>query len=246
MLAVTTPSVRRRAGAIAAALTTALVGAACSTVDSGDLRTSGMRANILVTAGEDYSTVAVSISAGGTTSVKLQGDDHLVARSGKLSDRLSLDGALGYHSYHGTLEGVTEPGTEVEVDLSRGSGDTSTTSTVKLPAEVHVLAPRPDTSTSRSRDTQFRVNPAAGAINVAWKGTCVAAGWMSFEEGVPLVVPARTLARLQPASGQPQPPQRCLVTWTVTRVATGTIGDEFRGGSIDAARSTSLVLRSTP
>jgi hypothetical protein len=230
---------------VAAVLAAALLASACSTVDSGDLRTSGMRASIVVTAGRLDSAVVVSLSAGSLTSVELEGDDRLVASSGGKQaefDQQTLP-LIGEHSYTAVLPGVRKPGEEVVVELQRGSDDTPTRSVVALPARIEASAPG---AAARSADLVVATNDAPGALRASWRGSCVAEGQYDVAEGEPLVIPAGYLRAAVPVSGQPAPPKLCPVTLTVTRRLQGSLGDEFDRGSIESRRSESLIVSSRP
>lgn len=221
----------------------ALALAACSTVDSADLRTSGINAHIRVDARSSGSEVSVSLSAGGLTSIELSEGDKLSVAGGGESATFDHHSLLGNHGYTATLDGVASPGQEVEVTLKRDD-DPSTTSRVRLPEPIEASGPR---RASRSQDLLLEVNDAAGAIRVSWKGSCVAPGTdEEYAEGEPVIVPAGKLRPYQAEAGQPKPPKRCLVTFTVSRVLTGSLDDEFKSGSIEALRSTSVAVRSVP
>lgn len=221
----------------------ALTLAACSTVDSADLRTSGINAHIRVDARSADSEVSVSLSAGGLTSVELSDGDELSVTGSDDSATFDHHSLLGKHGYTATLDGVAEPGEEVVVALKR-DGDPSTSSRVTLPEPIEASGPRRG---SRGQDLLLEVNDAPGAIRVSWEGGCVAPGAdEEYDEGEPLIVAAGTLQEYQAEAGQPKPPKRCLVTFTVSRVRTGSLDDEFKGGTIEAVRSTSVVVRSVP
>lgn len=220
-----------------------LLAAGCSTVDSGDLRTNGIRASIVVTVGQADSTVVVDLSAGSLTSVQLEGDDRLLASSGgQLAefDQQTLP-LIGEHSYRAVLSGVRKPGQEVVVELQRGSDDTPTRSVVALPARIEASAPG---AAARSADLVVATNAAPGSLRAEWTGSCVTAGQLDVEEGRPLVIPAGSLREPAPTSGQPAPPKTCPVTLTVTRRLQGSLGDEFDRGSIESRRSVSLIVSS--
>lgn len=235
----------------AAVLVTGLA-SACSTVESEDVRTSGITPTIVVTALGDGAEVVVTMSAGGMTSVELGGEDRLVARSGDVESPATGQRTLfGQDTYYLRLGGVTAPGTEVEVSFERGADDTSVTSRVALPPPLRVTAPRDQARTSRGRDLRIRVNRAAGRIRVRWEGACVSGGFQDYAEGEPVVVRAGTMQPPPPPSegaspAQPAAPERCLVTLTVTRIVDGSLGEGYDGGSIRAERSTSLVVDSRP
>ncbi|WP_109507992.1 hypothetical protein [Nocardioides speluncae] len=226
-----------------AALALALPLAACSTVDSADLRTSGIYAHIRVEARSADSEVAVSLSAGGLTSIELSEGDELAVAGGGAKETFDHHSLLGSHGYTAVLDGLTEPDEEVVVTLKRDD-DPSTTSRVRLPEPIEAGGPR---RASRREDLLIRVNDGPGTIRVSWEGGCVAPGGdEEYAEGEPVVVPSGALRPYQAETGQLKPPKRCLVTFTVSRVRSGSLDDEFKGGSIEAVRSTSFAVRSVP
>lgn len=226
--------------ALASAL---LIVSACSTVNSADLRTSGINAHIRVDARSGDSEVSVSLSAGGLTSIELSDGDDLSVASGDETATFDHSSLLGSHGYTANLDGVTEPDEEVAVTLKRAD-DPSTTSRVRLPEPIKASGPR---RASRREDLLLEINQAPGVIRVSWEGSCVTSGTdQEYDEGQPVVIPAGTLRPYKAGSDQPKPPKQCLVTFTVSRVLTGSLDDEFKGGSIEALRSTSVVVRSRP
>lgn len=218
---------------------------ACSTVDSADLRTSGISASIVVASGSGGPNVRVGLSAGGLTTVKLEGDDSLTASSGGKSVTLDNSRFLGVDNYSAHIVGSTAPGTRVVVTLERGD-DQSTRSSVELPGPIKVVSPINQARWSRKRDLVIGVNHASGSIRVNWTGSCVLDGTtgLSFDEGRPIVIPGSQLSLVE-QTGQKQP-KRCLVTFIVTRIVRGQLGDAFKNGQITGERSTSVVVRSAP
>jgi len=226
----------------------ALLAAACSTVDSSDLRTSGITSHIVVSTETGGSTVTVEMSAGGLTSVELHDADRLVARSGGTEAGFDQDDFLGRHTYTAQLPGVVASGALVEVSLERGPDDTSVTSSVALAPPLRVTAPTETTNIPRSQDLLLQTNHADGQIRVAWTGSCVSPGDTVYGSDGAVVVQAGTLVRPEPVAGATTPPlpQACLVTLTISRIVDGSLGDGYDGGSITAERSLTRVISSVP
>jgi len=220
----------------------------CATVDSADLRTSGISAHVVVRADRSGSTVVVDMTAGGLTSIELTGEDSLTARSGTIEAPFDESTMLGHHEYTAQLPGVTHPGTEVTVVLQRGPDDTTVSSTVLLPPGLQVVAPPQASTASRRRDLLIQTNHADGRIRVSWEGSCVAPSQRDYADDSAIVVPAGALVRPEPIAGATEPPlpADCLVTLTVTRIADGSLGDGYDDGSITAERGATVVISSRP
>ena len=215
---------------------------ACSTVDSGDVRTSGIKATVLVTPGEEGSQVFVTLSSGGNTSIELRGEDKLFATYEGDSDELDPDTFLSMHTYSGHVA-ASKPGEEVVVSFERGSDDTDApSSTVLLPGEVDIQSPEDGARVRRSRDLVLRLNHAPGTIRLTWHGPCLieAGASLEFDEGQPLVVPARSFVH------RPGTRRSCSAYLVVTRTVRGTLDEAFKNGSISAQRSTTVQVRLVP
>ena len=227
----------------------ALLAAGCATVDSSDVRTSGITSHIVVTTDGGGSTVTVTMSAGSLTSVELHDFDRLSARSDDSEAGFDQqDSSLGRHTYTAQLPGVVAPGTPVEVTFERGPDDTSVTSSVPVAPPLKVTGPSEDVTVPRSGDLLLQTNHADGRIRLEWTGSCIIPSQQEYDGDGAIVVPAGTLVRPEPTAGATTAPMptTCLVTLTVTRVVDGSIGVGYDGGSITAERSSARVIRSTP
>jgi len=217
----------------------AFLATACATVDSADLRTSGITSQIVVSTDSAGSTVVVTMTAGSLTSVELHGADRLVAHSDDTEGTFDQDDFLGQHTYTAQLPGVVAPGASVEVALERGPDDTSVTSSVVVAPRLQVTGRSEDVNVPRSQDLLLETNHADGRIRVAWTGSCVSPGDTVYDADGAVVVQAGTLVRPEPVAGATTPPlpRACLVTLTISRIVDGSLGDGYDGGSITAERS---------
>ncbi len=232
----------------AAACAAGVLVAGCSTVQSKNLRTPGIKAQMTVAVADGGVDVRVRLSAGSLTSIELDDGEHLDATSDHHSARLSRTTFLGVTSYFTHLRSPTVVGTPVTVALTRSAKDASAPhSSVTLPPRLAVATPRDGGAMSRSRDLRFVVNRAAGGIRVAWQGSCVASGFgTEFAAGQPVVVPAGSLHATADAATASTVATSCLVTFTVTRLVVGTLDPALGGGQIRGERSVSLALTSRP
>ncbi|MGZ0152816.1 hypothetical protein ACXJJ3_37560 [Kribbella sp. WER1] len=230
-----------------------LVLAGCSTVQSKDVRTSGITATYVVTLPEttDVADVSASYRVGTLTFIEL-GDGESVTSSGGGKDvKLKHHKSAGVTDYDGQLDGVVAPGTEITFDLKRGSNDDSApTSTVKLPERVKLTAPQTGTAYSRraALAVRFDSGPSDLPAVVTWAGDCVQSGSLELE-------PGRTSASIPPGSIRPvtgtptpgrKPTTTCPVTLMLTRRADGTLDKAFKDGSVTAQSESSRQISSTP
>jgi hypothetical protein len=118
-----------------AALVVVLVLTGCSTVESRDIRTSGITANLVVTLpeGTDAADVSASLRVGTLTFVELGDGEQTTASGGGKDVGLRHRRAAGVTDYSNRLDGVVAPGTEITVDLAPRS-------TVRLPERVRLVA----------------------------------------------------------------------------------------------------------
>ncbi|GAA3126755.1 hypothetical protein JOF29_002641 [Kribbella aluminosa] len=230
-----------------------LVLAGCSTVQSKDVRTSGISATYVVTVPETTQVADVSASyrVGTLTFIEL-GDGESVTSSGGGKDvKLKHHKPAGVTDYDGQLDGAVAAGTEITFDLTRGSADDSAPkSTVKLPERVKLTAPVTGTTYSRraALAVRFDSRPSDLPSLVTWAGSCVQTGSVHLE-------PGRTSVSITPGSIRPvtvtptpgvKPATTCPVDITLTRRTEGTLDKAFKDGSITAETQSTRQITSTP
>ena len=108
------------------ALAVVVVLSGCSTVDSKDIRTNGITANLVVTLPEstDAAAVSASLRLGTLTFVELGDGEEITASGGGKSAKLNHNRAAGVTDYTNRLDGVVDPGTEITFDLKRDGDET--------------------------------------------------------------------------------------------------------------------------
>ena len=234
-----TTAKRQRPAAILLALAAVVSG--CSTIESGDVETSGMTASIEVKAKADGSATDVfaSISSGTLTTVDLDGDDQLVASSVDVSVDLEENNLLGVVTYAGSLTGISAPGTEVNVAFNRSADKTpAPLSTVALPVPLDISAPAAGTSFSRADDD----------IEV---GDCIDTGSLDVPAGQATVtinkgtIEKRAQADANDPDSEPVP-DTCTITVTAQRRVEGTLDPAWGGGQIVAVSSATRDLGTAP
>ena len=249
---------RRSATAIAAVVAISTL-TACSTVDSADIRTNGITADIVVVVPEGASgaEVRASLRVGTLTFVELAGDEKLTAQAGERTATLERTKFAGATDYSTRLDGVTEAGTEVVVGLQRTANDTSAPrSSVRLPEQLALDAPAAGTRFSRSRDDLgvriISTKESEQPTVLTWSGECVTSGSLDVPAGRTSVKISRgTIRAASPATRAPtasptRPPSNCQLRLTVTRHLRGTLDPAYGEGTITAETSSARDLLSVP
>jgi hypothetical protein len=236
-----------------AALAIVLVLTGCSTVDSKDIRTSGITADLLVTLPEDTDAadVSASLRVGTLTFVELGDGEEVTAAGGGKTVELKHRRSAGATSYWSRLDGVVAPGTEITFDLKRSGDDSSAPkSTVVLPARVRLVAPAAGTTYSRRRDiaVRFTSEPSEAGAILGWAGECVEAGSLRLEPGrTAVTIPAGSI---KPATSSPSPGAKplttCPIDLTLTRRVEGTLDPAFKNGSVAAETQSTRRITSAP
>ena len=236
----------------------AAVASGCSTIESGDLETSGMTAAIEVKAKADGSATDVfaSIAAGTLTSVDLDGDDQLVASSGDVSATLDENNLLGVVTHAGTLTGIAAPGTEVNVAFNRSADKTpAPTSVVTRPEPVDLTAPAAGSAFSRANDDiEVVIDSEASddAITLRWEGDCVKSASLDVPAGQATVtINKGTIEKRAPVDDNNTPdsqpvPDTCTITLTAQRSVEGTLDPAWGGGHIVAVSKATRDVTTNP
>jgi hypothetical protein len=234
-----------------AALAVLLVLAGCSTVQSKDIRTSGMTATLVVTLpeGTDAADVSASFRVGTLTFVELGDGESVKASGGGKDVDLEHHRSAGVTEYSGRLDGVVEPGTEITFNLKRGSGDDAAPqSTVKLPERVQLTSPLAGTTYSRRSavPVRFESEPSQLPAVLTWAGQCIQTGSLQLEPGRTSVsIPTGSI---KPLATTPTPgtTTTCPVDITLTRRTEGTLDKAYKDGSITAESQSVRRISSTP
>jgi len=235
----------KRIAALAVVLT--LIG--CSTVESKDIRTSGITANLLVTLPEnaDKADVNASLRVGRLTFVELGASEEITAAGGGRTAELDHHRAAGVTNYSNRLDGVTTAGTEITFSLKRdGDNESAPTSTVVLPERVRLISPAAGTTYSRRTDLAVRIEskPSQQPSILTWAGECIQPGSLDIEPGRMSVTIARGSIKPSATTATPRgSSSSCQVDLTLTRRVEGTLDKAFKDGSIVAeSRSVRRVV----
>ncbi|TDU83237.1 hypothetical protein EV138_5699 [Kribbella voronezhensis] len=235
---------------LAVLLVTALVVTGCSTVDSADIRTSGMTADLLVQLPENghAAELTASFRVGTLTYVELSSGEKVTASAQGLTEELRRAKFAGATRYTGQLE-ATAPGTEFTFTLERDGDNTSApSSTVALPEPVHLAAPVAGAKLSRRTAVQVRVAGGPSQL-LTWSGPCVQTGNLEIESGRSFATIAVGLIRAVPtASASPRSGDSgtCHLTLTLTRRTTGKLDGAFKNGTVVAEAQSVRQVVSMP
>lgn len=221
---------------------------ACEAVDSEDVLTSGMYADLAVTNSGSNTRAAAILRVGGSTSntfVELTGDDSLTLGIGEESTELQSQNFGDLWSYNADLE-LGDAGTEYTFALERTVDEGAPSSTCTMPAPFELSAPEMDASVSRSEDS----------LLISWDGSGEAEPMELIVESECtelLVLPvdqdtgSYTLpaGEITPYGGMED--DSCKASLVLRRVRAGALDDGYgEGGRIHAAQERSVDLQLSP
>jgi hypothetical protein len=213
-------------------------------VESNDVRTSGVYPEIAVTAtGNGNSQVRVRLKVGGSNSntfLDMTGEDRLEATVGddtKVLDETSKD------TYTASFP-TDEEGTEFTIAFLRGtSDDDAPASTVTMPAPF-AMELGATTAARGMDDLDVTWDPPASGSSIAWKlsGECVKLDSGSTPDDGAYTIEAGSIETFEADMDK-----SCTVNFEMTRSKMGTVDPAFtEGGSIVARHVRSQGFTSTP
>ncbi len=228
-----------------------LVGAtACTTVESDNILTSGMFADMAARANGDGTTrVSATLYLGNPINlnfVDLTGGDELHAIHDTSDKVMSETIILNVVSHAATFQSDAEDD-EFIVDFQRDVDDGAPSSVVTLPAPFEIDAIGSDAP--RSDDMPLTWTPS-GLDPMDWiaSGDCIdtASGTVGTDTGG-TAVPAGTLVKREPQQGGQPIPDSCTVTLTMTRQRIGELDTAFgEGGQIVGEQVRTITFTSVP
>ncbi|HET8934946.1 MAG TPA: hypothetical protein VFN67_15970 [Polyangiales bacterium] len=225
-----------------AALLLVLSAACKETVDSGDVRTSGVYPEIEVTAnGSGDSTVRVELKVGGSNSntyLELRGDDELEVTVGDTKKSMKESG----NGYVATFP-VDAEGTEFKIAFLRGDEDENAPeSKVALPAPFELTLDQ--TEASRADDELKYTWDPAGDGNIGWEidGDCI-----KKDEGSTPDDGSNKFGKDDIDTFESDKDKTCSVQLQLVREKTGHVDAAFeKGGHIVARHVRTKSFTSTP
>lgn len=225
----------------------ALLCAGCSTVDSSDVLTSGIHAEMsAVSSGDGTTAVQATLYLGNPINldfVDLTGDDELFAIHGSQRKEMTELIVINIVSHHASFP-VDAEGEHFEIDFTRTVDNGAPSSTATLPPKFTLTGPT--AATSRAAAIALSWSPASSGDAMTWQanGDCidVATGSISGDPGS-FTVPANTLKKRM-ADGVAD---TCMVTVSIRRSRTGDVDPAYgKGGYIAGAQVRTITLMSTP
>jgi hypothetical protein len=230
--------------------------AACQKVTSTDVRTSGVYAELTVTAhGTAEATVDATLWVGGALSntyLALTGPDHLTAYVG--SDVFPMQGHSDIYEHYAAIFPYPVADTELRVAFDRGADDVSAPGSTVIVPGLFAVAPPAKTEYSRANDTlEIDWAPFDATQIVSWSvyGTCVQfLGADAAVDSGRVAIPAGTLKKPPPPGPDeehhPVPPDDCTANADVTKSRAGQVDPAFSGGSCTASQGRSVTFTSVP
>jgi hypothetical protein len=219
----------------------------CSAIESSDLLTSGMYADVVVTAdGEGTSDVTATLRAGGalsTTFVELTGDDVLTATLLEETVEMNEISLGNLNSFVAEFQSA-EPGVDYVIALERSLDEGAPNTVIQLPAAFDIDAPTITEFARSTEDLTVTWTPADSGENmrVTVDGDCF-------------------LLRIDELSGDPgtwtleggsledtgAESTNCEADITIERRLTGNLDPNYgEGGSATGVQQRTVSIQSTP
>jgi len=219
--------------------------AACSTVDSTDIKTSGIDASITLNAtGNNSTAVEVSLSSG-SDGVRLIDGDTLVATSGASSKTLS-----GTDGFYDTTFG-TDAGAVYTIELRRPN-DPNASSSVSLPAPFTITAPAANQLFPSGSNVNVQWSPAMNSVLIyAYTTSCTDTAGGSVQKSNSISVVGinggYTIATANLLPSGIDPNITCVCNVNLIHQVQGTISPNLKSGStITAAQLRNISFLINP
>lgn len=224
--------------------------AACTSVQSADVKTAGMSAIMQVSAdatGATRATAEIHVDNNDTDFVTLSSGDALVVTAGSQSQTMSEIDFAGGVSYQASFSGLDANGTQYTIAFNRTSDVSAPSSTCMLPNPFNITAPTANSTFSRASDNIMVTYDTMGTMDqMNWSagGDCVqgeVGGTVASDSGTFTVA----MGSLVPTN--PPVPATCQAHITLTRSRPGQLDSHFgSGGSITARQVRTVTFNSTP
>jgi hypothetical protein len=236
-----------RSGLIASVV----VCAACTSIQSADIKTAGMSAMMQVVAdgtGRTAVTAQLNVDNNSTDFVDLSSGDTLVATAGGPSQTMARSDFAGAISYQTSFSGRDAAGTQYVIAFNRTSDVSAPLSTCVMPSPFAITAPTANGTPSRANsDIVVTYNNSGTQDPMTWSagGDCVKG---EVGGSVPGDTGSFTIAK---GSLVPNDPTQMTVTCqahiTLTRERVGQLDSHFgSGGGINAQQVRTVTFSSTP
>lgn len=222
---------------------------ACENVESEDVMTSGVYADISATADGTGSTlVKTSLRVGGgmsNTYLELMGDDKLTAFQDTTEKLMGVKKLLGAVWYEASFD-VDAADTPFKVAFTRSVDDGAPESTMTLPAPFALTAPAANTEFSRASADITVTWDASGTsdkMHLTADGECIQI-WskeLDGDAGTAVIPHAEIVAHEQ------QEATTCEITLTLGRRRTGDLDANYgEGGTVLGIQQRTVKVKSAP
>jgi hypothetical protein len=231
-----------------AAATLALSLSGCAeSVESDDVLTDGIYADLRAVASEDGMRVTVTLLVGGedsNTYVKLTGDDSLTATADG-ETRTLTPWRLGDRYHYSADLAANTVDTEVVFRFERTIDDGAPDSRCTVPAAIEITAPVDGDVASRAEDDlviTWTPSPDDDTLFLELQGDCIQGTSLSLDDDTGShTIPAGTLV------SQSDPPAACQTEIRLSRERSGTLDPAFgEGGRVVCSQHRTTTFRSDP
>ncbi|MDQ3340099.1 MAG: hypothetical protein M4D80_33490 [Myxococcota bacterium] len=224
----------------------AIVLSACTTVDSSDVKTSGIYASISAqTKGDGKTDVSATLFVGnpvGLNYVELTGDDKLLVKASGMTKEMRETEVLNTVGHHAELATDAE-GAQFEVVFDRSIDEGAPSSIATLPAKFDITS-APQTA-SRAQTISLQWSPAGSSDTMSWTATgdCIELESAPMNDTGSHTIAAGLLKKRISANV----PDQCDVTITLTRARAGVLDPHYgKGGEVRGIQARTRTLTSTP
>jgi len=223
------------------------VAAGCTSVQSANIRTAGMSADMTVLDDGSGTTHVRMQLNDGANSIDLSNGDRLTASGGGSSIGMGRNDVVGDVYYTADFTNADAENTSFTVSFTRASDTSAPNSVVTLPKPFNITAPPAGMSFSRATDDIKVTYDTTGTTDgMDWQinGPCVNGGngTVTGDTGSFTI-----LHTSLPPSDMSEASMTCTVTVTLTRKRTGMVDPAYgQGGSATATQQRTVMFTSKP
>ncbi len=221
---------------------------ACESVDSEDIKTSGMHATFTAKADGTDTALEAILRVGGETSttyVALSDGDELAVTHGDETLTLS-ENHLGDYYYYTASVPTTGADERFVLSFTRAEEDSAPETVATLPAPMAFTSPAADTTFSRGTDAitvTWEPSGSTDDVNIDIAGEC----FVNVMENLSGDPGTYTFEAGDLESREADEDDTCVATVTLTKKRTGTLDAAFgEGGKVYGAQVRELSLRVDP
>jgi hypothetical protein len=223
----------------------------CTDVDSTNLNTSGIRAELTVTGrgdGTASASAGLYVQDSTLTFVELQEGDELTATTGDETKTMEKSELFGVIDYYASFADADAEGTAYTIAFNRDSAESAPGSTATLPAKFNLTAPEGDAlSYSRADDdivVTYDNSGKSDEMSYSLDGDCLNV-YGKVLDGDPgtFTIPKGTLTLKDTTTTAPT---SCQVTVRVSRTRAGTLDPAFGEGHMSGVQMRTFTFSTMP